>query len=361
MPTDGAIALNALSSCEGPGRTAFFNGRLLSAEDLQREQGLREFGERRLARMIGCGIDHGLEVMKDPEPTIVKIAAGLGVTPTGAVIDFPETRVSLAAIAQGARPGAFARCEAFGDLSGATAGLYLLVLTPGWSPAGHAPTLFAGDGECNRKVENPAARVRLVAVTGPSESNEAKLKSQVAVSLLAGHPGKADGMVGWMRVDAVPKLSPDDLPLAVLRLGEQAQVSLLDSYAPRRRLSPPPGSSQDALWPQSRVVEMEAFAQQFVMQARNGDGTDIFEKLPPVVIVDKLETEALSRLYALYGSKPQAPIRSRGLLTRLLRDGLLQEPVPGDPGLAAFEYFEDETRVLWRARLTQDEPGGAPA
>lgn len=360
MPTDGTVALNTLRSCEGPGRTAFFNGRLLSAEDLQREQGLREFGERRLAQLIGCGIDHGLEVTKEAEPAMVKVAAGLGVTPNGAVIDFPETKVSLAAIAQGLRPGAFSKCETFGDITGATAGLYLLVLTPGWSPAGHAPTLFAGDGECNRKVENPAARVRLVAVTTPSESNDATLKNQIALSLLAPHPGQATGMVGWMRVDAVPKLGPDDLPLAILRLGEQAQILFVDSQAPRRRLSPPPGGSQDALWPQSRVVEMEAFAQQFLTQVRNGNGSDAFEKLPPAVIVDKTDSEALSRLPKVLGVNPRVlQTRSRGLLTCLLRDGLLQEPIKSDA--RNFETFQDETRVLWRVRTPQDQPNGVPA
>ena len=54
--------LNQVIAVDGEPRSFFFNGRLLSAEDLTREQAARDGAERRLARLIGCGVAEGLTV-----------------------------------------------------------------------------------------------------------------------------------------------------------------------------------------------------------------------------------------------------------------------------------------------------------
>ena len=78
--------LNQVIAVDGEPRSFFVNGRLLSAEDLTREQQARDGAERRLARLIGCGVAEGLTVASGAG-SVLHIAAGVGVTPSGAVID----------------------------------------------------------------------------------------------------------------------------------------------------------------------------------------------------------------------------------------------------------------------------------
>jgi hypothetical protein len=61
-------------------RVNFFNGRLLSGEDLTREQDANERSGRRLGRAIGEGIAHGLEVSPTPGSDRVRQPV-LSVTP----------------------------------------------------------------------------------------------------------------------------------------------------------------------------------------------------------------------------------------------------------------------------------------
>ena len=67
----------------GSARTYFFNGRLLAAEDLSREQTLRETGQKQLARIIGCGIERGLNVQGQVGNSLLQITGGLGIAPSG--------------------------------------------------------------------------------------------------------------------------------------------------------------------------------------------------------------------------------------------------------------------------------------
>ncbi|PTT81722.1 hypothetical protein DBR42_17765, partial [Pelomonas sp. HMWF004] len=86
--------LNQVIAVDGPPRSAFFNGRLLSAEDLSREQAAREGAERRLGRLIGCGTAQGLGVAAGGG-SLVRVSAGLGVTPSGAVIEIGNLDLDL--------------------------------------------------------------------------------------------------------------------------------------------------------------------------------------------------------------------------------------------------------------------------
>src|SRR5262245_66274900 len=69
-------------------RINFFNGRLLSGEDLSREQAANEQGRRRLGRAIGDGIAYGLEVAPTPgsdrvRQPVISITPGLAISRRG--------------------------------------------------------------------------------------------------------------------------------------------------------------------------------------------------------------------------------------------------------------------------------------
>ena len=316
-----SIGLNQPIGASGTPRTFFFNGRLLAAEDLKREQLLRENGHSQLARLIGCGIAAGLEVSRFDDKQL-SIGGGLGVTPSGQVIDVGDLTLDLAAAAVTGRPGGFANCAAaMANLEAPAAGIYLLALTATWIGSGRAATLLGEVGTCNRSVELPAVRARLLKVAAPVEASADTARNLTAHALLAPdaaharltHAAPLDSpkdsvrLVGWWPASVLATLTGDDLPIALLRIDSDAQLLWLDTAAARRRIAPPPGGAGDDFWRESHALEMEAFARQFVAQA--GDevmarktapdtAAAAFVKLPPVAVLDDTQLAALRTVFS---------------------------------------------------------------
>jgi len=337
-----SFRLNQAVGASGAPRTYFFNGRLLAAEDLQREQALREAGQGQLARLIGCGIAGGLEVTGATGSASLSIAPGLGVTPTGEVIDVEALTLDLSSAAEARRPGGFATCAAaMANLEAPTAGIYLLTLAATWIGSGRAATLLGEVGACNRALELPAVLARLHKIAVPQEADADTARNLIASALLvpddveapithapaAEAPAGALRLVGWLPASRVPTLSAAELPLAVLQIDADAKVIWLDSHAPRRRLAPPPGLAGDDFWRTSHKVEMEAFASQFVAQAKAGAKAGQFVHLPPVASLTLGELNSLAALFAKDSigsklSKAKATIVGRADFASALHDGL---------------------------------------
>lgn len=354
------IRLNQPVIASGEARTFFFNGRLLSAEDLQREQGQREAGQRRLAQLIGCGIATGLGVAAGVGSTKLSITAGLGVTPSGEVIEVGSLEVDLQTASRPRRAGGFSACEAAFNSNAPIAGLHLLVLTPTWISDGRAPTLLGDVGACNRNVELPAVRARLIKLIPPT-NDAIKLRNHLAYALLGADPllasGAADDLIGWWPRKIAPTLGHDDLPIAVVKINDRAQVEFLDVDAAQRRLAPPPGNAADKLWPESRTVEIEAFMRQFLGQLRDiarehkasppedfaKHATD-FVWLPPVVLLDNDDVrQCYQKVFAnTAAALPPSYDINREMFACGLRDGLYGEPV--ELSKAASSYY----RSLWK-------------
>ena len=150
----------------------FFNGRLLSARDLTREQSANREAERRLGQAIGEGIVYGLEVSKasasTQESPVVTVDAGLAISRTGHTLMLPaKTDVALV---RRATPGA-GSTEPFGECaplqSGtyvAGAGVYLLTLAPAQGTEGRAVThsLENATAACNTDTTVTAVQFRLI-------------------------------------------------------------------------------------------------------------------------------------------------------------------------------------------------------
>lgn len=377
--SESTIRLNQPVAASGAARTFFFNGRLLSAEDLKREQALRENGQSQLARLFGCGIAAGLEVGGETGSSSLSIGAGLGLTPSGLLIDLDRLQVNLADTAGKQRSGRFGACAAaMANLESPGAGLYLLVLTPTWMGSGRAATLLGEVGACNRNIEQPAVRARLLKVSAPQGATEDKLRNLVAQALLVPddpatvltHAASVDApagalrLIGWWPASVVPTLSADDLPVALLRIDQNARVLWLDGAAARRRIAPPPGLGGDTFWRESHTLEMEAFAQQFVDQLvaekarldkdRNAPGAAAFSILPPVALMNKAQYDVLIGVFGHRLAHTTEPLTvSRGDFVRALHEGL--EDATGTIGEArgVVLHLQGSDRYLFRLRHEQ--------
>ena len=363
--------LNQVIAVDGDPRSAFFNGRLLSAEDLTREQAARDGAERRLARLIGCGVANGLGVTKGVG-SVLHIAAGLGLTPSGAVIDIGNLDLDLSSAGKGSSFSGFGNCAAGLAEGQPTAGVYLLTLTPAWSGQGRAATLLGEVGACNRRTEQPAVRARLVEVQTPAGIATASLRNELAVALLS--PGQGltavpDGArVGWwMRqrigtgAAAAAGLMADELPLALLQIDANAVPQWIDTDSAHRHLAPPPGETADALWPQSWGVEMQAFAAQFTAQLMEATGVSAasFAWLPPTL---PLTVAQLARFRSFFTSTPASvETLNRAQFARALLDGWQDVPVrPSAAKLHLAQLESHPERLLLRATVGLINGGNTP-
>src|SRR2546421_3082779 len=71
--------------------TNFFNGRLLSAEDLRTEQTAARRQRAQVGRAVGAGVVAGLEVSRGDASAAasVNVAAGLALNETGQALELP--------------------------------------------------------------------------------------------------------------------------------------------------------------------------------------------------------------------------------------------------------------------------------
>jgi len=153
----------------------FFNGRLLTAEDLQDQQSAESLHHRQLGRVMGEGIAQGMEVgivsngTGGTTPT-VSITPGLAVNRGGQVLElFDTVYLKLVrdntAVKGGA--GVFAPCALANPNPVSTgAGVYILVVAPASDYEGKAPMNYPGDAGklsgCNHKYQKEGVLFRLV-------------------------------------------------------------------------------------------------------------------------------------------------------------------------------------------------------
>ncbi|MEW9898708.1 hypothetical protein ABWL39_08755 [Chitinivorax sp. PXF-14] len=237
----------------------FFNGRLLTAGDLKREQDARRLADMRLGTACGEGIVRGLEVTVDPDSSvgnpIVAIAPGTAVSRAGQVLVLDKP--TAIAIASQARAGSLAD-SGFGPCSPtaqgtyiAGAGLYLLTIAPAGSKEGKVPTsgLELYGGGCNTDVLVDTVQIRRLSLDSElgdlASTDEQWLRSQVAwrcfgIEAQQGFAANAYGPVldGWGVADRLrpDTLTPCEVPLAVIYWTADG-LRFIDMWAARRRLT----------------------------------------------------------------------------------------------------------------------------
>lgn len=160
---------------EGGIRNAhFFNGRLLSAEDLRDEQDAGRKQRRQLGLGVGSGVISGLWVTEDADAdgtsTTLKVSSGLALNRDGAALSLPaEARVALVAPESAAATdaGLFAPCTPPTSTAVLTgAGLYILALSPASGFEGRAPATGLSSGglgdECRSRYAVEGVQFKLV-------------------------------------------------------------------------------------------------------------------------------------------------------------------------------------------------------
>jgi hypothetical protein len=302
----------------------FFNGRLLSANDLTREQSASREADRRLGKAVGEGVAYGLEVSQVANPNnqspAVTVAAGLALNRRGQTLMLDaNTDVALvrAADATGSSPG-FAECaplQTGAYVSGA--GVYLLTIAPAQQTEGRAITngMNPATATCNSDTIVSCVQFRLIQIDPPITSAEMQdqshLRNLIAYKCFGSEEtnsfitdpfgAKLDrwGLLDGLRPN---QLTDCEVPLAVLCWTDEG-IDFIDLWSVRRRLA----SGRDGEWPPFESDAAMAMAEARLLQFRDQiddlrsptanpaqlRARDIFDHLPPAGL---LPTDSVSSI-----------------------------------------------------------------
>jgi hypothetical protein len=293
-------------------RNNFFNGRLLSAEDLRAEQDAERLRQSLIARSVGDGVGWGLAVSAvSASPARVRVRAGFAMNRLGDLLrlaaDADVALVRTIPSSPDQAPRFFAECE---DLPSSTTsnglGAYVLTISPtsGFretAPVSDPNTTAAGRGSCGARFSVEGVRFRLAPVAlNALQGIGTDLRSRIAAllptsgaaagqrlrNLLAhacfgspalggemndaleldlGQPGES----GWGLLDSMRRrgdLTDCDVPLAVVVLTPSA-LSFVDMWPARRRLLDAGAISRwQGVASPRRIAEGEAAFLQFQSQ-----------------------------------------------------------------------------------------------
>jgi hypothetical protein len=246
----------------------FFNGRLLTGEDLRREQETTRARLQRVGRAAGAGVAYGLEVSETigtstKSRPVVTVAAGLAVSRSGETVELgAPIDLGLAREAPTAQsePGAlFADCQPFAPGTyTAGAGVYLLTIARAEQGEGRAPVsgLANEPAPCNVALSVEAVRFRLIRLALPAAelAGKERLRNRVAYRFFAPDAGAAFVRDPFARapdptlLDTLrdQTLHEDEVPLAVVGWSVDDGIQFVDLWAVRRRIT---RGSADTLWP----------------------------------------------------------------------------------------------------------------
>jgi hypothetical protein len=350
----------------------FFNGRMLSAEDLIKEKNANRAGQRQLGRSLGDGIAYGLEVTQTTAGTVaqpvVKIAAGLAVNRRGRALELhSEINLALRRPAkQNATTGSSAFEECLPPSTGGyltSEGIYLLTLAPAEQGEGRATVSGLGNGsvECNvrDRVESVQFYLREVAdayladllpdeVSGSEAIDQTfLLRNRVAhaafgttdtrLQTWTSSPFAANSSIYGL-LDELRKnnqLSECEVPLAILHW-TQVGIQFIDMATVRRRIVHPAAPSLwSPLLSDRRAAEMEAMFWQFQEQLRSLGAQPTFDKsaaefgfavLPPAGYLPIPNNDGWRAFLGSHAPSDEVPVNA-ALLPALLIQGLFTEPV----------------------------------
>jgi hypothetical protein len=279
----------------------FFNGRILTAQDLQDEQAAQRERARRLGMAIGEGVAYGLNVqdgyLYPSQARVLNISAGLAVNRRGEALLLNDAANIPLVIAAPATDGRFpfgAPCDPPESLAEIIAnGFVLLAITSavGLSPEKAAHTgLNPVNPPCVARYEIEGVQLKLISLAGyvqfatsvPPAQHRSRLTHRLlgTPDLISAAGGAAlnqpthFGLLDQLREEGV--LTDCDVPLAVLNVG-RGQHDFVDVWSVRRpcsglhsaELNAPEAFAAEAFAFHStprRRVEAQAFFSQFQAQ-----------------------------------------------------------------------------------------------
>ncbi|HEX8114890.1 MAG TPA: hypothetical protein VF516_44475 [Kofleriaceae bacterium] len=296
--------------------TNFFNGRLLSREDMQREQDAERAVHERLGRALGAGIAYGLEVeakaiggnsAADP---VVTVHAGLAINRRGQTValdrdvDVSLLKPAAPATSTTSAAGAFATCLPPDNAVYVTGtGVYLLAVAPASQKQGLAVVSGLNNtaAACNAKEVVAGVQFHLtqVKLTSAELADDAHLRNAVAYKFFAAEGAGTDAVRDPFGVPPSPvaltdpPLSDCDVPLGVFQWTAAGGLRWVDLWSVRRR---PAGPDSDA-WPMFPGARPDAVGEAMLRQFQHHIGSlrdasalptrasDVFRSLPPAGLV----------------------------------------------------------------------------
>lgn len=241
----------------------FFNGRLLTGEDLSQEQRARRRALELLGRAAGEGVAHGLEVTaaiggSTATAPVVTVKSGLAVNRLGQPVSLPaDVEVSLLTpasrkTAAGPEAGAFGACDGIPSVYVAGTGVYLFTIAPAYGTQGKARAsgLGTAPSPCGAKhlVEGIQFRLLRLDVPDADLDDAARLRNRVAHACLGTNdaalqaflanpfapPPERYGLVDRLRDG---RLGDCEVPLATIHWTAAAGIRWVDLWSVRRRIS----------------------------------------------------------------------------------------------------------------------------
>jgi hypothetical protein len=237
----------------------FFNGRLLTGEDLTAEQQANRVAHSLLGQAVGSGIAYGLEVtesatLSQVASPVLSVKRGLAINPNGGTLLLDnDTDISLVRPASPTTGGSSVFKECLPMQSGvyiAGAGVYLLTIGPASATQGLAEVsgVSTGVAPCNSKYKADGVQFRLVQLdlTLAELGDVNHLRNLVAY--------KCFGMADWAadvtdpfgthsgghglidQLHAAQTITGCEVPLAVLCWTATDGVVFVDMWAVRRAL-----------------------------------------------------------------------------------------------------------------------------
>ncbi len=298
----------------------FFNGRLLSGEDLSQEQAAQREVRQQLGRAVGDGIAYGLEVTETagastPTSPVVTVSAGLALNRCGQTLPLAQnTDVALARPLHPSTPtstaAVFVPCQPLeSGVYIAGAGVYLLTMTPATMSEGRAPVNGLGNttSPCNTRYTIEGVQFRLLQVSlSLTDLSDPRLRNLIAYRCFAPdtrqavvrHPFGPRPVRHGLLDDLRPQLLTDaDVPLALIHWTTRG-IQFVDMWSVRRCITRPTASTgvrEQLIGDERRTSEAEAMALQFAehvdhLRATRADlasllATQVFQYLPPVGVL----------------------------------------------------------------------------
>jgi hypothetical protein len=237
----------------------FFNGRLLTGEDLTAEQQANRVAHSLLGQAVGSGIAYGLEVtesatLSQVASPVLSVKRGLAINPNGGTLLLDnDTDISLVRPASPTTGGSSVFKECLPMQSGvyiAGAGVYLLTIGPASATQGLAEVsgVSTGVAPCNSKYKADGVQFRLVQLdlTLAELGDVNHLRNLVAYKCFGVADWAADvtdpfgthsgghGLIDQLH--AAQTITGCEVPLAVLCWTATDGVVFVDMWAVRRAL-----------------------------------------------------------------------------------------------------------------------------
>lgn len=242
---------------DGVARIRFFNGRLVTSKDMDREQASRDLADARVAQSIGTGVVRGLSVRKAPEGgSEVIVDPGLAVASDGTTLRLArawKVRLVSQAKTSAQKPSAVGFHQVAPPSGHKSTGQVvpvgwnLLVVSPTCAEVGKARVVALDSSTvgCNTDTLVVGVQLRLVPVTDLEiASSPYAVRAQLASRFFGSEEPSSHHMdlLSRMRksgLDDPRGFKAQDVPLALVRLDGLGNVDLVDMWAVRRRIHLP--------------------------------------------------------------------------------------------------------------------------